>query len=607
MKLSFKEIFKKHGSVFIILCSLLSVMAVNANEMLIIGAESDNVILNFVSKLSMAFSTYNFVDLLSVIGVYFLINYIQKNSESFNVSGAVVSSILSFLYIWTFSYKNANDTSVLFGNSFQIFLTIIMYIGFFILFYIMFEFLCVMLKNKGFKRNDCSDKKNIFLISGFTILLCRIPWIIMNYPGSIAGDTIGQLGQYFSGEVNAHHPPLSTYLIGTCVKLGEILIDRNFGVFLYLLLQAVLGSILLAYSIYKMYELGISKICCLITTIFFALTPLFGLYSQWLQKDMLYSEFVLLYVILMINIVLERKITIRKTTILFLVGMLVCLLRNNGVYIIVPTYVFLAFCLKEKYRIRIAAITLSTIILYLLITMGLYPSLGIRNGSIREALSIPMQQTARYLRDHGDEVTEKEKSALEGFCYEYEILPEIYDPTCADPVKDKVNVEIYEPFNYFQTWLKMGLKHPDTYFDAFMNMNYGYLAPNEQNVEPDLSMTYDQQLTDMGFHRVQGDIPIQIFSKIVFINVVFPFLRYLTMPGFYTWIIIICISLLIKYKKKAALILLIPEIMTILVCLASPLCNGLRYELPVVFVTPLIVTWTWHQISSPQAKTEPMS
>lgn len=597
MKLLLKKI--KKSNIFMVLWSVLAVMAVNANEMLIIGVESDNVVLNFISKLSMSFYTYNFVDLLSFVGVYFLLRCIYKKNRKFNGSGAFVSALFAFLYIWSFSYKTANDTSILWGNSFQIFLTGIMFIGFFGLFYIIFEFLCVILEKPSNEEGENEElgRKYIF-IGACTIMLGWFPWLIMNYPGSIAGDTIGQLGQFFSGEVNAHHPPFSTFLIGSCVKMGEMLIDRNLGVFLYLLLQAVLGSVLFACSISKMYEFGVHKKYCILAMIFFAFTPLFGLYSQWLQKDMLYSEFVLMYVLIMINILQENEMTMKRTIILFIVGMLVCMLRNNGIYVIVPTCIFLAIYLKREQRIRIIVVTIVTIILYLLVTIGLYPVLGIKSGSVREALSIPMQQTARYLRDHGDEVTEDERIALDGFCYEYEMLPEVYNPTTADPVKDIVNVEIHHPVAYFKAWFKMGIKHPETYFDAFMNMNYGYLAPNEQNVEPDLSISYDQQLTDMGFRRIQGDIPIQIFSKITFINVVFPFLRYFTMPGLYTWIVIICFVLLIKYKRKAAIGLLVPEIMTILVCLASPLCNGLRYELPVVFVTPLIISWTWHQVRS---------
>ena len=590
--------FARHRKILMGLWAVLAVMAVNANEMLVIGTESDSIILNFVSKLSMSFSTYNFVDLLSFAGVYCLLIYIYKKPRNFNCSGAAVSAIFAFLYIWSFSYKAANDTSILFGNPFQIFLTVIMFIGFFSLFYILFEFLCVILEKPGNEENKETSGKYIFFAGVCTIMLGWLPWLIMNYPGSVAGDTIGQLGQFFSGEVNAHHPPLSTFLMGSSVKLGEILTDRNFGVFLYLLLQATLGSILFAYSIYKMHGFGIHKNYCILAIIFFAFTPLFGLYSQWLQKDMLYSEFVLMYVLLMSKILQENKIDIKEVIIFYIVGMFVCLLRNNGIYIIVPTCICLAIYLKREHRVRIIVVTIATIMLYLLITTGLYPALGIKNGSVREALSIPMQQTARYLRDHGDEVTEEERVALEGFCYEFEILPEIYEPTCADPVKDRINIEIDQPFVYFKAWIKMGIKHPGTYFDAFMNMNYGYLAPNEQNVEPDLSESYDQQLTDMGFCRVQGDIPIQIFSKLVFINVVFPFLRYLTMSGLYTWIVIISCALLIKYKRKAAICLLVPEIMTILVCLASPLCNGLRYELPVVFVTPLIIVWTWCQVRS---------
>lgn len=382
------------------------------------------------------------------------------------------------------------------------------------------------------------------------------------------------------------------------VALGENLVDRNFGIFLYLLLQAIAGSMLFAYSICKMNELGVRKRYCVLTMIFFAFTPLFGLYAQWLQKDMLYSEAVLLFVILMVDILHKKVFDIKTMCLLLAVGMLACLLRNNGIYIIVPSYICLAVCLKKKHRVGMVAGTMATLVLYMLITSVFYPSLGITSGSVREALSIPMQQSARYVRDYGDELTEEEREALQGFCYSYEDFPAVYDPTCADPVKDIVNIEIYEPFKYFKAWLKMGLKHPDVYFDAFMNMNYGYLAPNEQNVEPDLSVSYDQQLIDMGFSRVQGDVPIQIFSAIVYINVAFPFLRYLTMSGLYTWIVIVCFALLVKYKRKEAVFLLVPEIMTILVCLASPLCNGLRYELPVVFVTPLIISWTWQQVQS---------
>ena len=40
------------------------------------------------------------------------------------------------------------------------------------------------------------------------------------------------------------------------------------------------------------------------------------------------------------------------------------------------------------------------------------PYFKITNGSIREMLSIPFQQTARYVKNHGDEISEEDNGQL---------------------------------------------------------------------------------------------------------------------------------------------------------------------------------------------------
>lgn len=214
MKLSWKKVLESHKNIVMTLWAALAVMAVNANETLIVGAESDNMVLNFVSKLAMAFSTYNFVDVLSFVGVFLLLKSIYKTPGRFNRTGAVTSAFLTFCYVWSFSYKNTNGATALFGNSFQIFLTIFMCIGFFLLFYAVFECFCVALEKTKIEGEEKTSRKKLFFGSAATIFLGWLPWLVMNYPGSVAGDTIGQLGQYFSGQMNAHHPPLSTFLLG---------------------------------------------------------------------------------------------------------------------------------------------------------------------------------------------------------------------------------------------------------------------------------------------------------------------------------------------------------------------------------------------------------
>ena len=88
----------------------------------------------------------------------------------------------------------------------------------------------------------------------------------------------------------------------------------------------------------------------------------------------------------------------------------------------------------------------------------LLPYFKIPNTSIREALSIPFQQTARYVKYHGDDVTEEERKIIDHIL-EYDTLAENYQPDLSDPVKNKYNkyTTREELKQYFKVWFKMFL------------------------------------------------------------------------------------------------------------------------------------------------------
>lgn len=62
----------------------------------------------------------------------------------------------------------------------------------------------------------------------------------------------------------------------------------------------------------------------------------------------------------------------------------------------------------------------------------------IEPGSIREALSLPFQQTARYALEYGNEITEEEAAVISNIL-DYEHLAENYNPRISDPVKRTFN------------------------------------------------------------------------------------------------------------------------------------------------------------------------
>ena len=68
----------------------------------------------------------------------------------------------------------------------------------------------------------------------------------------------------------------------------------------------------------------------------------------------------------------------------------------------------------------------------------LLPALKIPAGSVREQLSVPFQQTARYVKEHEKEISEEEKEKIDKVLG-YDTLKERYNPNLADPVKNQYN------------------------------------------------------------------------------------------------------------------------------------------------------------------------
>ncbi|RHO93370.1 hypothetical protein DW023_00005 [Clostridium sp. AF37-7] len=96
-------------------------------------------------------------------------------------------------------------------------------------------------------------------------------------------------------------------------------------------------------------------------------------------------------------------------------------------------------------------------------------------------LSVPFQQTARYIKEYSDEVTEKEKEVIDRVL-NYDTLSERYEADRSDKVKDGWNkytskVELKE---YFSVWYQMLKKHPLVYAEATLNNYYYYLYPGKR-------------------------------------------------------------------------------------------------------------------------------
>ena len=182
---------------------------------------------------------------------------------------------------------------------------------------------------------------------------------------------------------------------------------------------------------------------------------------------------------------------------------------------------------------------------------------------------------------------------------DYEKLDQ-YNPICSDDVKNNYRENAGALPAYFGAWLRMFLKHPVCYFEAAFMLSYGYLAPVEAILDPIFQPTYNPVAHEIGVYRPFGEVPTQFCAALRETFVEFPLTTLLCMAGFYTWVLLLCLAALLRRKRGAACLLLIPGLMDVLICIASPLWAATRYELPVIASTPLILGWTILQLRQPR-------
>ena len=303
--------------------------------------------------------------------------------------------------------------------------------------------------------------------------------------------------------------------------------------------------------------------------------------------------------------------SVKKLVYLFILGVSVCLTRNNGIHLILPSLLLLFFLLVKGARRYALILAVCVLGCYLGVEKGAAPALGVAPGSRSEMLSVPFQQTARYLREYPDDVTAGEKKAINRIL-KYDVLAEKYDPEISDPVKItfKFRDNDEDPRlngymkDYFKAWFSMFCRHPAVYIQATLNNIYSYNDPfHIGKAQQGVYRFY----IDKSYQKKSGiDVSYVFPEKLHYIFRMYdelwmraPGLGLVLSAGTYTWLTLLLIGyLLLKKQWKKILIFAIP-VLNILVCLVSPVNGMIRYMWPVMTIMPMLLLW----ILRPEEKT----
>lgn len=577
-----------------------------------ISMKNPNALFRLLWDFKRSLSGYNMQALVVVIALTLLFYTISKYMTKFVPCVAVTSAIFTFFQIFGSSFKYTASWDFVFGSTRNVIKSIVSATGYGILFYFLICGVLLFFKKFSFVREDLKvqswftdNRKSLFVVAGL-ILLMWLPYYIAAFPGLTNFDFFDMLNTFYGKNTNSlrivipidpsvtlnnNNPVLQTLMAVGFIKLGNILGSPYIGLFLFIVIQAILFALILSYTIRFLAKKNINKTLRIILLLMFGLIPVHANFAFTTLKDTNFAFTTLLYLLFLIDFVLDTEAFIAKKSNLVklaLLTLVMMFLRNNGLYVVAITAVVFLIAYRKYFKKIVIAFILP-ILLFEITTQVIYPALKISPGSSAEAYSIPFQQAARVLKEHGDDIPQEDQDKFRAVFFNKDIEKR-YNPEISDPVKSRFdkNTTPEQLSDFFSVWLKYLGKYPDVYVQATMNNCYGYFYPEAENwlVYPDIAETGKpyglESPKSLSRIRIQMGNLCYVFRRL-------PGLGMLESIGFYVWGIILVITAFVYFRDKKKILMLTPILVLLLTCIASPANTLIRYVYPAVLSAPVFI------------------
>lgn len=545
------------------------------------------------------------VFLVLLVGLWCLYWKLWESRPPFLPSAAIVALLFALFLVFGQSYEAANSWDLLFDNGYQRLLAAVMLLGYWVFFYALVAALFLRLDRMeapewGPWQGKRKQIFRVYLDCFLVVLVFWLPYLLICYPGSVTYDGMYQLGQAFGAtEATNHHPWLSTLLMGWIVGLGK----WEVGIFLYVLFQSIVCAAAFGAVCGQMWVQTRSRLWTGLTLAYYALVPTWGAYAQMFVKDTLFYGVFTAFFLCVVRFVQQKgRCHWSVWAGMFLFALLGALLRNNGLYVAVPSILLLVTAVRSwKKRGVLAAGAAAVLGLYMCWNQVLLPAWGVAPGSVREMLSLPFQQTARYVNEYEGHLLQEDIDVINEVL-DYQTLVKQYDPCVSDPVKNTYHGDGDALKDYFRLWVRCGLHRPDVYVEATLNSMFGYFLPGYRfgtyggNYFMMQESAYGVEASFA--HPDQVEV-VDTYSRLWSVT---PGLLLLNAPGTHSWLLILCTAALLRKKQWTGLLVTLSVWLTLGICCISPVNGLVRYMLPIMAVMPLLLFYTWDVLKKRKMK-----
>jgi len=569
---------------------------------------------------------YNYSNLLLAVGLLLICYaYYRSPTPQANVYINILSTIFALSLLVGDLYKNGLSLKYPFSSLENLVFYSLIFMGFFFLFQLFLVLLFSSVTRGRVLQWMFPPKTSMLSVSSpvkqffwtfFWLSLAWSPYLFVFYPGILSWDPTLQLRQFF-GEPNMnsqavdlvdpeypitnHHPYLHTFIIGNLTRFGIHFGSFNLGLFSYTLLQFFSFTATLSYGLSYLRILGVNAKVLRFYFLALALFPVFPYYAVTPFKDAMFTCAFIFFVIFLHQLSLfkyTRLLGSSPIIPLFASSFFLMLLRHNGILIVVMSLVG-AWFVFSKHRLALGSVLVSLLAVFIFFNGVLLPYVKVSPGPSREKYSLPLQQTARYVKLHPELLSQDEYDGINKVL-PFDKLAELYDPELSDPVKATFNSRASgaDLANYFRVWAIGLSKAPIVYLDATLNNTYAYfyflevpwvVISKPQDLIQKLGYEYTFPNPSVGVTKI-----LRFYARI-FVHI--PILGLLVNGAFILWLVLGLFFYLLYIKHLHSLVYFLPYFGLFFFFLISPANGHYRYFLPMVASYPFLYFIVLYNVS----------
>ena len=546
--------------------------------------------------------------LVLAVGLYFLFRNSFSHSDRRIKTASFVLGILFGLFY------TLHDMSLFYGQTYFLRNLLICFTGLGLLFSAVLDRVFSFFKKAEFalapqQKITAGKKCAVFFGSFALIYLYFVFWLLLEFPGTMSIDSFNQLMQSVGLlPYSNHHPLVHTLLIRFWYTLGLKLFDgnQNSAMALYCAFQTFVMAGCFAFFFETLYISRLKIKHILVVLLAFFVVGYHGTYSVTVWKDVLFAGWTLVLSCTIWRLCLfcaknPQKTPVLETVLLFVIGLLFCLFRSNGLYAFVICVPFLfAFFIKKAPAVSFTPIIV--LLLAFVIKGPVFSHFGVVPSDLIESLAVPAQHIARAVRD-GAELSEDEYALLSEVI-DVPSVPAKFTPSCADAIKDLVREKDNQEFlkenlgEFFRLWLKLGLRNPISYLNAQIDLTSGYWYPENNGWAFTIELIAEPQTLALFELHKDCKLPQALYSRIQNLWVKFyslPLISLVFSIGTGLYFTLTAFGVCFVKKAYSTMLTFLPVLAVIFTLLiATPINDEFRYiyglftTLPLLCVIPFV-------------------